>query len=81
VDTPDYLLRVRCAERKVTNAYPVMMALARDGDHIEEKDHAPDRYKTRKRKKLEFVQSGFSQSRKGGRGIFQWTPRTTYRGS
>ena len=52
IDVPDYLareLRVRCAERKVTNAYLVMMALARDGYHIEEKDLVPDRYKRGKR--------------------------------
>src|SRR5580704_3118113 len=41
IDVPDYLareLRVRCAEEKLTNAYIVMKALAKDGFHIDEKD-------------------------------------------
>jgi hypothetical protein len=52
IDVPDYLareLRVRCAEQKVTNAYIVMKALAKEGFHIEEKDLVTDRYKRGKR--------------------------------
>jgi hypothetical protein len=52
IDVPDYLareLRVRCAEQKVTNAYLVMMALAKDGYRIEDKDLVQDRYKRGKR--------------------------------
>lgn len=52
IDVPDYLareLRVRCAEQKVTNAYLVMLALAKDGFHIDEKDLVRDRYKRGKR--------------------------------
>ena len=52
IDVPDYLareLRVRCAEQRVTNAYLVMKALAREGFHIEEKDLVTDRYKRGKR--------------------------------
>ena len=52
IDVPDYLareLRVRCAEQKVTNAYLVMKALAREGFHIEEKDLVTDRYKRKKK--------------------------------
>src|ERR1700744_1857896 len=52
IDVPDYLareLRVRCAEQKVTNAYLVMRALAKDGFHVDEKDLVTDRYKRRKR--------------------------------
>jgi hypothetical protein len=52
IDVPDYLareLRVKCAEQKVTNAYLVMMALAKDGYRIEDKDLVPDRYKRGKR--------------------------------
>lgn len=52
IDVPAYLareLRVRCAEQKVTNAYLVMKALAREGFHIDEKDLVTDRYKRGKR--------------------------------
>lgn len=52
IDVPDYLareLRVKCAEQKVTNAYLVMKALAKEGFHIEEKDLVTDRYKRGKR--------------------------------
>lgn len=52
IDVPDYLareLRVRCAEMKVTNAYLVMKALAKDGFHIDEKDMVTDRYRRGKR--------------------------------
>jgi len=52
IDVPDYLareLRVRCAEQKVTNAYLVMKALAKDGFHIDENDLVTDRYKRGKR--------------------------------
>jgi hypothetical protein len=52
IDVPDYLareLRVKCAEQKVTNAYLVMMALAKDGYRIDAKDLVPDRYKRGKR--------------------------------
>src|ERR1051326_3869349 len=52
IDVPDYLareLRVRCAEEKLTNAYIVMKALAKDGFHIDEKDLVVDRYKRGKR--------------------------------
>ena len=52
IDVPDYLareLRVKCAEMKVTNAYLVMKALAKDGFHIDEKDLVPDRYRRGKR--------------------------------
>jgi hypothetical protein len=52
IDVPDYLareLRVRCAEQKLTNAYIVMKALAKDGFHIDEKDLVIDRYKRGKR--------------------------------
>ena len=52
VDVPAYLareLRVRCAEDKVTNAYIIMKALAKDGFHVVEKDLVIDRYKRGKR--------------------------------
>jgi hypothetical protein len=52
IDLPDYLareLRVRCAEEKVTNAYIVMLALRKEGYHIEDKDLVRDRYKRGKR--------------------------------
>jgi hypothetical protein len=52
IDVPDYLareLRVRCAEQKVTNAYIVMKALAKEGFHVDEKDLVPDRYKRGRR--------------------------------
>jgi hypothetical protein len=52
LDVPDYLareLRVKCAEMKVTNAYLVMRALAKDGFHVDDKDLVPDRYKRGKR--------------------------------
>lgn len=52
IDVPDYLareLRVRCAEQKVTNAYIVMKALAKEGFHIDKKDLVTDRYKRGKR--------------------------------
>jgi hypothetical protein len=52
IDVPAYLareLRVRCAEEKLTNAYIVMKALAKDGFHIDEKDLVVDRYKRGKR--------------------------------
>lgn len=52
LDLPDYLvraLRMKCAEQKVTNAYLVMKALAKDGWHIEETDLVTDRYKRGKR--------------------------------
>jgi hypothetical protein len=52
LDLPDYLvraLRMKCAEQKVTNAYLVMKALAKDGWHIEEADLVTDRYKRGKR--------------------------------
>ena len=34
---------------KVTNAYLVMKALAKDGFHVDEKDLVPDRYRRGKR--------------------------------
>jgi hypothetical protein len=52
LDLPMYLvraLRVKCAEDKVTNAYLVMKALAKDGWHIEDEDLVTDRYKRGKR--------------------------------
>jgi len=52
IDVPDYLareLRVRCAEQKVTSAYLVMKALAREGFHIDQKDLVTDRYKRGRR--------------------------------
>jgi hypothetical protein len=52
LDVPDYLarqLRIRCAEEKVTTAYLVMKALAKDGFEIDERDLVPDRYRRKKR--------------------------------
>jgi hypothetical protein len=52
IDVPEYLareLRVRCAEQKVTNAYLVVLALKKEGFHIEEKDLVKDRYKRGRR--------------------------------
>ena len=52
LDIPDYLarqLRIRCAEEKVTNAYLVMKALAKDGFEIDARDLVPDHGYKRKR--------------------------------